>query len=453
VHVFQVPKRRLERRRRNALARVATALLMLLLVRVAAAESAGTHANLAKLEQSLAREASLPAIIELALARNPDLSEARDRARAAREGAPAPGNLPDPEFEYQLWAAPLKKPYALDEAQMHMFGIRQTFPAPGTRGAQEGAATEQAAVLSEARRARELDLVARVRRAYAEYYRAYREHAVHLEHGSLMQQALEATRGAYRGGSGTQQDVLRASVEAARVHNDVAVVGADLATARGLLNTYMARPFDAELGPPAALDPGKMTLRADELERSLGQRPEIAAARSAVRARTRELEGARAGGRWPSFMVGVQYMYMPPEPDPHNYGVTFSMSLPWLNPRYGEEVRAAEARVAAEQSALSSSWDQARYELFSALERLKAARESLTILDRDVLPRAEQSFESARAVYRGGQADSLSLFDAIRSLFDVRIERERALARVETALADVERAAGKPIPTTNGARP
>jgi hypothetical protein len=37
------------------------------------------------------------------------------------------------------------------------------------------------------------------------------------------------------------------------------------------------------------------------------------------------------------------------------------------------------------------------------------------------------------------------MLDALRTLLDVRIERERALARVDTALADVELAVGGPI--------
>jgi outer membrane protein TolC len=397
-------------------------------------------------ERALPEEATLDRIVRVALARNPDLTEAGERVRAAREAAPAASRLPDPEFEYQLWGQPIARPVALDETQMHMFGLRQSFPAPGSLGARSEAATAQAKVASETRRAREQDLIARVRRAYAEYYRADREYRIHLEHGRLSQQVLDLARAAYAGGRGTQQDVLRAVVELSRRHNDLATIDRDRRAARGLLNTLMARPAEAPLGPPAPIEPAKLQVRFDELTRSMAERrPEIAAAQSAIRARESELEAARATGRWPSFMVGVQYMYMPPMDDPHNYGVSFSMSLPWLNPRYGEEVRAAEARVSAERSALSSVRFAVRYELYEAIERLKAARESFTIIERDLLPQAVRSFESAQAVYRGGQADSLALFDALRSLLDVRIERERALTRIETALADMERAAGGPI--------
>ncbi|HEX6274283.1 MAG TPA: TolC family protein, partial [Polyangiaceae bacterium] len=408
-----------------------------------AAANAGTTAAL---ERSLVDETTLDAVLRVALANNPDLTEARERARADRESAPAAARLPDPEFEYQLWAQPLARPLALDEAQMHMFGLRQSIPAPGSLGARADAASEQAKVTGETRRAREQDLVLRVRRAYAQYYRADREFRVHLDHMRLMEQVLDVARAGYQGGRGSQQDVLRAAVSISRLHNDVAVVDGERRTARGLLNTLMARPVEAPLGPPAALQPAEVELRAAELERSLADRPELVAAESAARAREHELDAARSIQRWPSFMVGVQYMFMPTMmEDKHNYGVMLSMSLPWLNPRYGEEVRAAEARVSAERSALSSSRAAARYELFEAFERLKAARESLAIIDRDVLPQAAQSVEIAQAAYRGGQGDSLALLDSLKSLLDVRIERERALTRVDGALADVERAAGRPL--------
>jgi outer membrane protein TolC len=128
-----------------------------------------------------------------------------------------------------------------------------------------------------------------------------------------------------------------------------------------------------------------------------------------------------------------------------------SMSLPWFNARYGDEVRAAEARLAADRNALSSVRRTARYELYEATERLKAARESLAILERDLVPQAERSFEAAQAAYRGGQGESLALFRSLEALLDLRLERERAIAGMASAIADVERAAGRPAPSDTSA--
>lgn len=396
-------------------------------------------------ERQLAAEVRLETVEAWAVLHNPELAEARARTRAARESASAASRLPEPEFEYQLWSAPLARPYALDRAEMHMFGLRQAFPAPGSLAARGEAASEQAGMLAKGYAAREQDIRARVRRAYAEYHRAHREYELHLEHAKLAEQVLEVSRAAYQGGRGTQQDVLRAGLELSRLHNDVATVEQERASARGLLNTLMARPVDAALGLPAARDVAKLNVRFEDLARELtNQRPEVGAAESAIRMRERELDAARSSARWPSFMAGVQYMYAPPMEEPHNYGLMFSMTLPWLSARYSDEVRAAEATLAAEKSALVGVQNGARLELFDGVQRLRAAQQSYAVIEQALLPQAQQSFETARATYRGGQGETLALLEAVRVLLDVRIERERALARIEMAVADVERAAGPP---------
>lgn len=396
-------------------------------------------------ERQLVTEARLETVEARAVLHNPELAEARSRTRAARQSASAASRLPEPEFEYQLWSAPLTKPYALDRAEMHMFGLRQAFPAPGSLAARGEAASEQAGMLAKGYAAREQDIRARVRRAFAEYQRAHREYELYLEHAKLAEQVFEVSRAAYQGGRGTQQDVLRARVELSRLHNDLATVEQERASARGLLNTLMARPADAALGPPAARDLAKLNVRFEDLARALTkQRPEVGAAESAIRMRERELDAARSSARWPSFSAGVQYMYAPPMEEPHNYGLMFSMSLPWLSARYSDEVRAAEATLAAEKSALAGVQNAARLELFDAVQRLHAAQQSYAITERELLPHAQQSFETARATYRGGQGETLALLEAVRVLLDVRIERERALARIELAVADVERATGTP---------
>jgi outer membrane protein, heavy metal efflux system len=401
---------------------------------------------IAQLERALAEEATLSDILRLARARNPELGELEARVRAARAIAPAAGRLPDPEFEYQLWAQPLARPHALGEAGMHMFGLQQTFPAFGSLRAESEAAQARTGVAVATRRTREQDVALRVHQAYAEYYRAEREYRIHLEHAALAERSLELARAAYTAGSQTQEGVLRIAVELSRLHTGIAAIDRDRRTARALLNTLMARPAAAPLGPPAAPAPLDVDVRAERLERELvDRRPEIAAEKGAVRMRERELDAARASARFPNVMVGVQYMFMPPESERHNYGVTLSMTLPWLNPAHTDAVRAAEANLAAEQSALSSTELAAHYELYEATVRLGAARETLAIIERDLLPRAEQSYTSAEAAYRAGRADSLGIVDALRSLLDVRLEHERARSSLLVALADVERAAGQPI--------
>jgi outer membrane protein TolC len=335
---------------------------------------------------------------------------------------------------------------------MHMFGVRQALPAPGRLASESAALEQRAGALDAAGAARARDLSSRIRRTYAEYYLAEREYQLHVEHRALADQALELARAVHRAGKGTQQDVLRAMVETTRWHAELTKLEARRRTTRALLNALMARPSEAALGPPRPIDPVRVQLASQRLERSLAQRPEIVAAERSLGASESELDAARTTSRWPSFMLGVQYMYMPPEEEPHNYGVMVSMSLPWLNSAYTDQVRAAEASVAAERAALSNTRNTARYELYAALEQVAAARRSLEIVERTLVPQVTLSLEAARAAYRGGNPDSRDLFEALRVLLDAKLERERLLSELESALAEVERASGQPLsPSIQGA--
>src|SRR5256886_15908261 len=95
-------------------------------------------------DAELERSARLETILRVALERNPDVAENQARARAAEARSQAASRLPDLEAKYEQWGVPLQRPYALDQAQTLMIGVRQTFPAWGTLDARGRAAAEEA---------------------------------------------------------------------------------------------------------------------------------------------------------------------------------------------------------------------------------------------------------------------------------------------------------------------
>jgi outer membrane protein TolC len=232
-------------------------------------------------------------------------------------------------------------------------------------------------------------------------------------------------------------------VQLSRLHNDLASTEQDVGSARALLNTLMARDPDAPLGPPHAAEPTDAAPDVAALERAFeARRPELGARRHAVDASKARLDAAKRTAEWARFTVGVDYMLMPMMEDPHAYAAMLSMTLPWLNPAHRERVRAAESVVSADEHSLDAARDIARYELRAAAARHEAARRSFAIVDRDVLPQARASYEAAEAAFAVGGGDALGVIDALRAYLEVRIERTRALVRLEESLTDLERAAG-----------
>ncbi|HVR02229.1 MAG TPA: TolC family protein [Polyangia bacterium] len=404
----------------------------------------------ASAEAELAREARLDTILRLARARNPDVLELAERARAAEAHADFAGGLEDAQLKAELWGVPLDHPVSFARASTIMLGARQALPAPGTRDLRARVAREEAGALAEDGRTRGLELARQVRHAYAQYWRAEQEVRIHLEHVGLLAQIVDYSRGHYQSGHGSQQDLLRLTVELSQLHADVATLEQERRSSRALLNTLMGRAPDALLGPPpeAALFEDAPTAPPDA-----GQRPEVAAALRNVRRAEATLELARRAARWPAVMVGADYWYMPTQADVHGYGAMVAIDLPWLNPRHGAEVREAELALGAERRALDGKRAAAAYEALDADARVDAARAALGILDGDLLPQARRSYESAEAAYQSGQGSALALLDAMRAYLQVRLERGRALARLATSRADRDRAVGRAGDDGAGGRP
>jgi len=401
---------------------------------------AGDHSGV---EQALAREVRIEVVLDIAAKVNPEIHEAQERLLGATARAGAAGRLPDLEAKYEQWGVPLARPYALNEAGTIMVGLRQTIPSPGVLGARSRAAEGDAKMLAEVQRAREQDIRVRVKRAFYDYYRSYHEYQIHLEHVVLEGRIVELARQNYQVGRASQQDVLRAVVDLSRLHNDVGDILQQVESSKALLNTLMARPTAAALGPPSEIAPALVLVDAAQVEELIQKsRPEVASAKLGIERSQAALDAARTEARLPNIMVGADYWYQPTSAVQHAYAAMVSINLPWLNARHGDEVREAEHALAADVRAFESARNAALYEVRDAFARLTAARQSFRIMNGELLPQARQSFEAAQAAFSAGKGDALGLLDSARSYLQVRLEHVRALTRLGSSFGDLERAAG-----------
>ena len=87
--------------------------------------------------------------------------------------------------------------------------------------------------------------------------------------------------------------------------------------------------------------------------------------------------------------------------------------------------------------------------LSEAASSLAAAYDEATILQRDVLPKAQRAFEAARQGYLQGKFDYLHLLDAQRTLFQTQTQYVDSVAAYHRVQADVERLTGRPLDVTD----
>lgn len=397
-------------------------------------------------EATVAKEARLDALTRVALAKSPLVAEARARAQAAVARVKASGRFPDLELKYEILGQPLNKPWALGSAQMHMFGVRLTLPPSGSLDAQTRIAMEDAKIAIGTLRTRELDVVSEVHKAWSLYWASEHEKGIHADHMEVTSKLLALARVQLVGGKTTQGDLLRFELEVSKIHGDILVLEQQKVTSRARLNALMGRAVEAPLGPPAEPAAPVVAPRIEDVRAFvLKKRPEIAAAAASVKKSEAAVDAANSQAKWPMVMVGLDYQLMPMAPMPHAYGAMVQFSLPWLSSQRSEEVKAAQAGVEADKATVKAIESAILLQVQEALARYDAQRSTLQLVETKLLPQSKKTFDATLANYGAGGGEALSVVDAERTWLQMRIERSRAIAQVEIALADIERALGAPL--------
>jgi len=399
-------------------------------------------------DDDLARGIDRAAVIHEALARNPGLKAAAERVRAMRSMASAEGRLPDPEAMFQIWQVPFAHPVSFHDSQMIMAGVSQTFPAPGSLGARSEARGHMASAEEAMLADRARDLVRDVQHLYADLTEAVTMHHAHVEHRGVAERLLGAAR-ARQSAGGTLDDVAQAELALARLDADIATEAASVTRAKARLNGFLARPFDAPLADPPAGDPATVATAPDALVRLASSiRPDLNAANARADAERSALKSVEREASLPSFTLGASYFAPTTNMPVNGYGVSASMTLPWV--WGGNALKEDAQRAVARASQLDTADAQLHIgvDVGTAAATARAAAERLSVLKGGALPAARRALDLTFGTYASGRGDLLGVLRAQQAVVDTEIDIVMARASLDHALADLDWAVGTLLPRT-----
>jgi len=423
----------------------------LALVGVAVAAAGAPHAAFAQVvpaDGGLASAADRATIVREALARNPGLKGAAERVQSMRSASRAEGRLPDPELMFQTWQVPFERPLSFRDSQMVMAGVSQTFPAPGSlsaaaRARDDAATAEEAMLVDRAR-----DLVRDVQHAYADLTEGAARHHAHVDHRGVAARLVAAAQARLAGG-GSLDDVAQAELALARIDADVATEVSSIARAKARLNGLLARPFDAPLADPQPGGAATVTLpEAALVDLAEHTRPDLRAAEARVQAERAGLESAQLQGSLPSFTVGAYYFAPTTNMPFHGYGVSASMTLPWVWGGGAQRSAAQDALVRAGGYDAADARQRIGVDVGTAAASVRAAVERLRALRDGALPAAKRELDVTFATYAVGRGDLLGVLRAEEAVADTEIDIVMARASLDHALADMDWAVGTLLPRT-----
>lgn len=365
---------------------------------------------------------------------SPELAASLLDADAAAHRVGVAGVQPDPTVTLQAWDVNSKG------VGQRWIGVEQTFRLWGKTDLEKSIASADAEAARHRSQAIELDLVARLKTAYAQYNAAHR--AVELSNAlkQRVDQVAEILRLRYGASSVDQQEVIKAELEAANAAADVARREGEEKSAAARLNALIGRKAQAPLAAPKGFPPLKAKLTLAGLQNlAHASNPQLAATDAQVRAATGTKE-LTDKNYYPDVTLGATYVQRPIGEDSGQFLLGFKVPLQYE--AKDAEQRAASAGLGAAQARNDALRIRLDGEVAEAWFRLEAIRKALNVFEQRQLPPARLSIETAQKGFEAGTTDLATLLESERRLRAVELELLALRVEEQSKYADLERLAG-----------
>jgi outer membrane protein, heavy metal efflux system len=388
--------------------------------------------------------------IDEALKNNPEIHVLQNKLQSARARGNQSTYLEDPELNLEAWGIPLNRPASIRSANPIVLGLRQKVPFFGKRALKSEIAGSEVRMAEEDLRAKQVEVVANVKNAYADYFMAEKSIEIAKGHLELIRQVSLTAENLYKVGKAPQQDVIKALLEQTDLLNRLNMAERELETTKARLNTLLGRHPGAQIGSPADLSLARLSITADDLERlALEQKPEVRGLQQNLKRSDTVIELARRNQKYPDFMLGLQYWVAPDQKQKHMYNPMVSLTIPfspWTKGKHDLEVEEALAERQAAKSQLDAMKNTALLAVREMFVRARAAEKSVAFYQEGLLPQAQQSFEATVAAYQTGQVNFATMLEGQRTIRETRLGYYKALVEHEQSVVDIEKAVGATLP-------
>jgi outer membrane protein, heavy metal efflux system len=387
----------------------------------------------------------LAAVVAYARRQNPEIRAAAARWRAAQARPAQAGALPDPMVDVAYHNESFDRfPLGSSEFTYLKFGASQEVPFPGKLGLRRDIAARQADETGEELRRVQLDVVSRVKMAYADY--AHLDELLDILHRNkgLLEKFARTAEAKYAVGQGIQQDVLKAQVELSLLVDRETVLEQRRVSQTAELNALLDRPASAPLG-----------VAEHPMERALTRSVEDLAGAAAAHAPELKTAASRIAGSessvtlaqreyLPDFVLRADYMQKAALLPEWEVGVGIKVPL-YFATKQRAGVAEATAELAAARAARDTASRTVEARVKDAYARAHASERLITLYHTTVMPQAQLALESATSAYEVGKVDFLTLLNSFTAALEYEMRYHEELANFQKAVAELEAAVGEPL--------
>ena len=375
----------------------------------------------------LAQDPSVRALIEEALARNPELLASRERTAAATARIDQASALADPMVSIGYEKGDAWLPGGGTDTGPRI-AVSQELPFSGKRQLRREVGTREAELTRHATGAIALSITYGMRKAIADLLLARQNIAIIQDQRRATSDIEELTRARYSAGLATQLDVLRAQAEVARFDQMRLHEEGLAASAIAEVNRLRGRAEGTEVEISVKLSDliGRtidVPLLLDALHRAHGDSPEVRAATTMVERGSLAVDLARRNLK-PDFVVSSAYAFRGSLPD--RWTVDVGVILPaYRKNKQRQAIVEAEANLKSSRAEQEAASLRARAAVEKAYADFNAAVLEARTIEGQVLVIDALAVESALAGFRSGQIPFISVLEAHSVLYqDRRLQAE-----------------------------
>ena len=357
-----------------------------------------------------------------AVERSRQLAAQDSAVRSSREMAVAAGQLPDPVLKMGIDNLPIDGPdqFSLtrDFMTMRRIGVMQEL----TRGEKRDLRAQRFEREAEKGVAEKAMATASIQRgtalAWLERYYAQALLKVVAEQIEQVKGEIAAAEAVYRGGRGSQADVIGAHGTLAALEDKASELRRRVLVGKTNLARWMGEA-DAPLADPPRID--SVRLNEAKLDQDLAHHPEMAVLAKQEEVALAEAKIAQASST-PDWTFEVAYQQRGPSYS-NMISLGVSVPLPWDRANRQDREIASKLAVAEQARAQREEMLRAHVgEVRGMIAEWQNGRERLARYEKDLLPLAAERSKAALAGYQGGKTGITDLLLARRNETDMRLQ-------------------------------
>lgn len=379
-------------------------------------------------------------IIE-ALTNNPEIQAAGYQMDVMAGKAQQAGTLEDPELRYMREEMP---DFRWNEAMFSRIELMQMLRFPTKLFAESKIGNIRAEHAHHEHLETINQVLARLKSAYYELWLLQQNIVLARENVRLMKQFAKIAESKYGVGQGSQQDALKASVEAAKMESELVTLRQQESGVKAMLMAILNRSERDTIGFAVVSEEVVFTPSLDTLKtRALENRPMLKHDSLGIEESHTMLSLSKQE-YLPDLKFGLQYVTGPTDGF-RGWSVIAGISLPfapWTLGKASGRVNEAEASVKRSTSSYNASRNMVLSSVSELYYKVSAAKKRLDMYRTRILPQAQQSLDASTTAYQTGSTDFLMLLDAYRTLVDLRMEYYVTRMQFEKSVAELEWAIG-----------